>query len=62
MKNPIYGVVHLPYNVHIDVSNSLLGAKQYATRNGYTVVSKRVGYNAICIAKKVNNKWINHEI
>ena len=43
--------------VHIDCSLSLLGAKQYATRNGYDEVSKRKGYNAMIIARKVNNKW-----
>ena len=55
---PIYGVLDRN-NCHIDVSETLLGAKQYATRNGYEVVSKRVEYNVIVAAKKVGNKWIN---
>ena len=52
----MYGIINA-HGVHIDVSNSLLGAKQYATRNGYDKVSKRLGYNAMTIARKVNNKW-----
>lgn len=58
MDKPVYGVLH--NDAHIDVSNTLLGAKQYATRNGYEIVTKRTGYNAICVAKKVNNKWLNY--
>lgn len=53
----MYGVVNYK-NEHIDVSKSLLGAKQYATRNGYNRVSKRSGYNVVSEFKKVNNKWI----
>lgn len=56
MEKPVYGVVNRE-DVHIDVSNTLLGAKNYATRHGYTRVSKRVGYNALIIAEKLNNKW-----
>ena len=43
---------------HTDTSKTLKGAKQYATRNGYTKVSKRVGYNAYVVAEKVKNKWV----
>ena len=56
MPITVYGVTNQD-GVHIDVSNSLLGAKQYATRNNYDKVSKRVGYNAFIICVKVKNKW-----
>ena len=52
----VYGVVD-KYGTHTDISNTLHGAKCYATRNGYTTVSKRVGYNTRTIAEKVNGKW-----
>jgi len=60
MDNPVYGVVH--NDAHMDVSNTLLGAKQYATRNGYEEVSKRVGYNAVVIARKTNGKWEDYPL
>jgi len=49
--------------VHIDVSKSLKGAKNYATRNGYTKVSIRynMGYIASIVAEKINGKWVNIE-
>lgn len=53
----MYGVVNYK-GEHIDVSISLLGAKQYATRNGYNRVSKRNGYNIIREYRKEGNKWI----
>lgn len=53
----IYGILD-NNNTHTDVSNSLLGAKQYATRNGFNKVSKRNGYNAFLIAEKINNNWV----
>lgn len=56
MPITVYGVTNQD-GVHIDVSNSLLGAKQYATRNNYDKVSKRVGYNTFIICVKVKNKW-----
>jgi len=46
-------------NVHTDVSSTLLGAKQYATRNGFVKVSKRVGYNASVVATKMHTGWVN---
>jgi hypothetical protein len=57
MQN-IYGVVNNE-GVHIDVSNSLLGAKQYATKNKFNTVSIRYrgGYTAEKIFEKINNKW-----
>lgn len=56
MGKAIYGVTNKD-GVHTDVSLTLLGAKQYATRNGYSKVSKRVGYNARIISEKTNGKW-----
>ncbi len=58
MERPIYGVINSE-GTHTDVSNTLLGAKQYATRNDYKAVSKRVGYNAMIVAEKINGKWEN---
>jgi|VirMetMinimDraft_7_1064189.scaffolds.fasta_scaffold08517_10 hypothetical protein len=58
MQN-IYGVI---YNgIHTDVSNTVKGAKNYATRNGFNIISIRYncGYNVEEIANKVNGKWIN---
>ena len=59
MQN-IYGVVNSE-GVHTDVSTSLRGTKNYATRNGYDMVSVRFngGYNATIVASKVGNKWKN---
>ena len=45
-------------NTHHDVSNTEIGAKNYATRNGWTVVTRRVGYHSFWIAEKVNGKWL----
>jgi len=52
----VYGVVD-KYGTHTDISNTLHGAKCYATRNGYTTVSKRVGYNVRLLSEKINGKW-----
>ena len=53
-----YGVLASD-GTHIDVSNTERGAKNYATRNGYNIVTIRFncGYVATQIAKKVGNKW-----
>ena len=56
----IYGVLN-KQNIHTDVSKTLRGAKNYATRNDYTKVSVRVGYNASLAAEKINGKWINKQ-
>jgi hypothetical protein len=55
----IYGV--LSNGVHIDVSKSEKGAKNYATRNGYKTVTIRFncGYNAMQIAEKKGGKWVD---
>ena len=54
----IYGV--LSNGVHIDVSNSLQGAKIYATKHGYTTVTVRYncGYIAQEIFHKYSGKWV----
>ena len=44
-------------NTHTDTSKTLLGAKQYATRNGFKNVSIRVGYNVTLLEYKDNNTW-----
>ena len=48
-------------NVHTDTSNTLLGAKQYATRNGFKNVSIRIGYNVTLLEYKQRNKWYKYE-
>ena len=59
MQN-IYGVVNSE-GVHTDVSTSLRGTKNYATRNRYDMVSVRCdgSYTATVISIKVGNKWKN---
>lgn len=54
-----YGVLNAN-NEHIDVSKSEKGAKQYATRNGYTKISIRYnsGYNVDIVAIKKGSKWV----
>jgi hypothetical protein len=55
----IYGVLNNE-EIHTDVSNTLLGAKQYATRNGYNKVSARIGYVAYVVSVKLSNgKWVD---
>ena len=56
----VYGVTDNK-NIHTDVSNTLLGAKQYATRNGYKTVSIRIGYNVTLLEYKQNNKWYKYK-
>ena len=57
-----YGIAYGEDNTHCDVSKTERGAKMYATRNGYTKVTKRVGYNAFIIAEKVDGKWQSVEV
>lgn len=55
-----YGIINAD-GIHIDVSKSEKGAKQYATINGYTKVSIRYnsGYHVDIIAvKNKNGRWI----
>lgn len=56
----IYGVL-LSDGTHVDVSKTIQGAKNYATRNGYKVVTKRLGYNARVVAKKDKNRWVKFD-
>jgi hypothetical protein len=61
-NNNIYGVT---YNgVHTDISRSLIGTKQYATKHDYDTISIRYncGYNVSIVAKKVNKIWVNQDI
>jgi hypothetical protein len=47
-------------NVHTDTSTTLLGAKQYATRNGFKTVSIRIGYNVTLLEYKLFGKWCKY--
>lgn len=46
---------------YFDVSRTLLGAKQWATRNGLNKVYVRFncGYHTAIRAEKINGKWVN---
>lgn len=57
METKIYGVID-SNNAIIDVSHSEIGAKQYATRNGYNKIGYRIGYDAIITHEKIKNKWV----
>ena len=48
-------------NTHTDTSNTLLGAKQYATRNGLRNVSVRIGYNVTLLEYKDSGKWYSYD-
>tara|TARA_R110000803_G_C11791881_1_gene298152 strand:+ start:44 stop:292 length:249 start_codon:yes stop_codon:yes gene_type:complete len=48
-------------NIHTDTSKTLLGAKQYATRNNYRNVSVRIGYNVTLLVIKQDGKWYTME-
>lgn len=54
----IYGIV-TKSGEHIDTSGTLRGAKNYATRHGYSIVSRRGdgSYHVQEIAYKANGKW-----
>lgn len=53
-----YGITLDRNGEYRDVSSTLLGAKQFATRNGYKEVYKRMGYTTRLIAIKENNVWV----
>ena len=59
----MYGVPSALDGAIIDVSTSLLGAKNYATRHGYKKVYRRnVMWGTIrAVAIKADSKWINAE-
>ena len=48
-------------NIHNDTSTTLLGAKQYATRNGFRNVSVRIGYNVTLLEYKLGGNWYKYE-
>jgi hypothetical protein len=52
-----YGVTD--NGIHYDTSKTLIGAKNYATRNGFKQVSVRFNYGYVVqvLAEKVNGKW-----
>lgn len=55
-----YGVLDRN-DCHTDVSNTLRGAKCYATRHGYSTVSVRYGcgYDVSPLAFRANGRWHN---
>jgi len=62
--NNTYGIVHGIDNIYVDVSNTLKGAKRYATNRGYKKVGIRYNSGYVCavVAIKVNNKWVKPNI
>jgi len=48
-------------NIHTDTSNTLLGAKQYATRNGLNNVSIRIGMAVSLLEYKDSGKWYSYK-
>ena len=61
MSNLIYGVEGKDGGI-IDISNSEKGAKNFATRNGYSQVFSRSNsscYVVRLIATKKGKRWIN---
>lgn len=54
----IYGIVNAE-GTHYDVSKTEKGAKNYASRHGYTRVTIRYngGYVAVVISEKKGNRW-----
>jgi hypothetical protein len=52
----VYGVTD-NNGLHTDTNNTLLGAKHYATRNGFKCVSVRIGYNVTPLEYKLFGKW-----
>ena len=48
-------------NIHTDTSKTLLGAKQYATRNGLNNVSVRIGYNVTLLEYKDSGSWYKYD-
>jgi len=57
-----YGVLNQDTSGYIDTSRTLQGAKNHATRNGYSKVYIRFnnGYHIERVASKINGKWINN--
>lgn len=58
MEARIYGIID-DNNCQIDTSKSMRGCKRYASINGYSKISYRIGYYVFIFAEKINNKWVN---
>lgn len=60
MNNNTYGI-NSKTSGYIDTSTTLRGAKNHATRHGYTEVYIRYnnGYHVELEATKQGNKWVN---
>lgn len=60
MVNKTYGVIG-SNSGYVDVSQTIKGAKQYATRHGYDSIYCRPnnGYQVYPIARRINGKWSN---
>jgi len=58
----VYGVTS--NDIHTDVSSSARGAKSYATRNGYDLVSVRFdsGYNVVILFQRIAGKWQPYDV
>lgn len=56
----MYGV-NTVFNGVVHVSNTIKGAKTYATRNGYKEVYHISKYSWACtlISTKINDKWVD---
>lgn len=59
MSITMYGVI--TKGGHVDVSKTERGAKNYATRNGYGVVSSRsnASYYVQIVAHRKGGRWIH---
>ena len=60
----VYGIADCNNTHHDAGCGTERGAKNFATRNGFTIVTMRVGYHSYWVAEKVNGKWlpINREL
>ena len=57
----IYGSTDTYSSTHTDTSKTLLGAKQYATRNGLNNVSVRKGHSTTLLEYKSEGKWYTYK-
>ena len=58
-----YGIVYGTDNIYTDVSNTLKGAKRYATNHGYKKVGIRynAGYDCSVLSIKIDKKWVKQD-
>ncbi len=56
-ESGIYGAV-TSGGVLFDCAVTLQGAKCYATRNKYTQIGRRVGYNIVATWTKTGGRWV----